>query len=43
MKIVRDAFKLAERGNIEKLVVFQQEKNGNRKFGRKGKVIYNNR
>lgn len=43
LKIVRDAFKLAERENIEKLVVFQQEKNGNRKFGRKGKVIYNNR
>ncbi|MFR5684675.1 MAG: hypothetical protein ACLUD1_11680 [Clostridia bacterium] len=42
LKIARDAFKLAERGNIEKLVVFQQEKKGNRKFGRKGKVIYNN-
>ena len=39
--LVREVAKLG--GNIEKLVVFQQEKNGNRKFGRKGKVIYNNR
>ncbi|MEQ2594294.1 hypothetical protein AAAU22_01235 [[Clostridium] symbiosum] len=43
LKISRDAFKLADRGNIEKLVVFPQEKKGIRKFGRKGKVIYSNR
>lgn len=42
LKISRDAFKLAERGNIEKLVVFQQEKSGNRKFIRNGKKIYSN-
>lgn len=40
LKIARDAFKLAERGNIKKLVVFQQEKDGIRKFGRRGKSIY---
>lgn len=40
---IRDVFKLAERGNIKKLVVFQQEKTGIRKFARKGKVIYNNK
>ena len=43
LKIARDAFKLAERGNIKKLVVFPQEKTGIRKFARKGKVIYNNK
>lgn len=41
LKISRDAFKLAERGNIKKLIVFQQEKDGIRKFGRQGKIIYN--
>lgn len=43
LKISRNAFKLAERGNVEKLVVFQQERNGNRKFMKKGKTIYNNK
>lgn len=43
LKIARDVFKLAERGNIKKLVVFPQEKTGIRKFARKGKVIYNNK
>ncbi|MCC9295965.1 hypothetical protein LN736_13950 [Clostridium sp. WLY-B-L2] len=42
-KIVRNAFKLAERGNINKLIVFQQKKDGARKFSSKGMVIYNNR
>lgn len=35
------AFKLAGRENIKKLVVFQQEKDGARKFGSTGIVIYN--
>lgn len=43
LKISRNAFKLAERGNVEKLVVFQQERKGNRKFMKKGKTIYNNK
>lgn len=43
LKISRDAFKLAERGNIKKLIVFQQERDGNRKFKKKGKIIYNNK
>lgn len=43
LKIARDVFKLAERGNIKKLVVFPQEKTGIRKFARKGKVVYNNK
>ena len=43
LKIAGDAFKLAERGNIKKLVVFQQEKEEIRKFGKKGVVIYNKR
>lgn len=40
LKIARDAFKLAERGNIKRLVVFQQEKDEDRNFERKGKRIY---
>ena len=39
-QIVENAFKLAMRGNINKLVVFQQEREGLRKFGSKGIVIY---
>lgn len=40
-QIAGDAFKLAERGNIKKLVVFQQSNKGVRKFEEKGRVIYN--
>lgn len=40
-QIAGDAFKLAERGNIKKLLVFPQSNKGERKFGRKGKMIYN--
>lgn len=42
-QIAGDAFKLAERGNIKKLVVFQQSNKGARRFESKGKVIYNYR
>ncbi len=41
-KIVRDTFKLAERGNIKKLLVFPQDNKGIRRFAKKGKVIYDN-
>lgn len=40
VKIAQDVFKLAERGNIKKLVVYQQSKDGIRKFGDKGKTIF---
>ncbi len=40
LKIAQDVFKLAERGNIKKLVVFQQSKDGLRKFGSKGITIF---
>lgn len=40
-KIAENAFKLANRGNIKKLLVFQQNNSGKRKFEKKGKVIYN--
>lgn len=40
-QIAEDAFKLAERGNIKKLLVFPQSNKGERKFGRRGKIIYN--
>ncbi len=40
-QIAGDAFKLAGRGNIKKLVVFQQSDKGTRRFKSKGKVIYN--
>lgn len=43
LRIVRDTFKLADRGNIKKLVVFPQDNKGVRKFERKGKVICNNK
>lgn len=42
-KIVGDVFKLADRGNIKKLVVFQQSNKGKRKFEENGKVIYDYR
>lgn len=41
LKITRDVFKLAERGNVKKLVVYQQNKDGIRKFEKKGIVIFN--
>lgn len=43
LKIARDVFKLAERGNIEKLVVFPQDNKGIRKFAKKGEIIYKNK
>ena len=39
-QIVEDAFKMAERGNVKKLVVFQQSNKGMRRFKRNGKVMY---
>jgi len=39
LKIASSAFKLADRGNIDKLVVFQQGKDGARRFERKGRTI----
>ena len=42
-KIGGDVFKLADRGNIKKLVVFQQSNKGKRKFEEKGNVIYDYR
>lgn len=42
-KIAGDVFKLAERGNVKKLVVFPQSNRGKRKFEEKGKVIYDYR
>lgn len=40
MHIVQDAFKLGERGNIELITVFKQNKNGLRSFKEKGVVVY---
>lgn len=40
--IVEQAFKLADRGNINKLYVFQQESTGNRVFKEKGIKVYEN-
>ena len=42
-KIAGDAFKLADRGNVKKLVIFPQDNRGERKFEEKGKIIYNYR
>lgn len=39
-EIVQNAFKLGERSNIDLIIVFQQERTGNRKFEKKGKVVY---
>lgn len=39
-KIVQNAFKLGERSGIDLITVFQQERTGNRKFKKKGKVVY---
>lgn len=39
-QIAEDAFKMAERGNIKKLVVFQASEKDKWKFEKKGKVIY---
>ena len=39
-QIAQGAFKLAERGNIKKLVVYQQSADYSRKFKPKGKTIY---
>lgn len=41
MNIANNAFKLGERGNLDKVIVFQQNKNGNpRRFEKKGKCVY---
>ena len=40
-QIVENAFKMAERGNVKKLVVFPQSNKGMRRFERKGKIMYN--
>lgn len=40
-QIVENAFKMAERGNVKKLVVFPQSNKGMRRFKRKGKIMYN--
>ena len=39
-RIVQNAFKLGERSSIDLIIVFQQERTGNRKFEKKGKVVY---
>lgn len=39
-KIVQNAFKLGERSNIDLITVFQQKRSDNRKFEKKGKVVY---
>lgn len=39
-KIAQNAFKLGERSNIDLITVFQQNRTDNRKFGKKGKVVY---
>ena len=38
--IAERAFGLGERGNIKHLYVFQQTKDGRRRFEEKGKIIY---
>ena len=41
MNIASGAFKLRERGNLDKVIVFQQKQTGNpRQFEKKGKVVY---
>ena len=40
--IVEQAFKLADRGNINKLYVFKQESTANRMFKEKGVKVYQN-
>ena len=40
-QIVENAFKMAERGNVKKLVVFPQSNKGMRRFKRKGKIMFN--
>ena len=41
MKIVSDAFKLGNRGNVDKVVVFQQSQTGSpRIFGERGKIVF---
>lgn len=40
-QIVENTFKMAERGNVKKLVVFPQSNKGMRRFKRKGKIMYN--
>ena len=41
LNIANDAFKLGERGNLDKVTVFQQRQTGNpRRFEKKGKVVY---
>lgn len=41
MNIANNAFKLGERGNLDEVIVFQQNKNGNlRRFEKKGKCVY---
>ena len=41
MNIINNAFKLGERGNLDEVIVFQQNKNGNpRRFKKKGKRVY---
>ena len=41
MNIASSAFKLGERGNLDKVIVFQQKQTGNpRRFEKKGKVVY---
>ena len=41
MNIASSAFKVGERGNLDKVIVFQQKQTGNpRRFEKKGKVVY---
>ena len=41
MNIANNAFKLGERGNLDEVIVFQQNKNGNpSRFEKKGKRVY---
>ena len=41
MNIADNAFKLGERGNLDEVIVFQQNKNGNpSRFEKKGKRVY---
>lgn len=40
MKIVKAAFKLGGRSNLDLITVFQQNRTGSRKFEKKGRLIY---
>lgn len=40
INIVKDAFKLGERSNLDIVTVFQQKRTGQREFKRRGKVVY---